>query len=658
MKNGKVSSSICFRRWTRKNFAAFANLGKVVKIGVLVAGFSMINSTIAKGENTLVKDSLSSDRELELKEVTVTGSKVESLQGLTTTQQVISKRDIERLPIVGLESALKQSTGIDIRERGTRGVQADLSIRGGSFDQSLIFLNGVNFTDSRTGHQNLSLPIDIEIVDKINLLHGLTTPGAITGAINLITATSEKSYLNAEVSAGQFGYQLYRLNGNYHFESTNLFAAVSQKKSDGYVANTDFETTNAFIHIRHTCPRLGQFDLQTGYQVKAFGANAFYTLAYPNQYERTRTAIASLGWNKILDKIVLTSNVNYKRVYDKFQMKDINKTFYHRTDDYGASFLTTYYSSIGKTFLGADYKLSHIYSNNIGDSIASRISVPGETNAFYYLEKQRETANIFIKQRVNVSDLQVEGDINYAITSFGDDILWGLNASYELLSWLNVTANANHNIRIPTFTDLYYKSATQISDPNLKLENSTSFDLGLDTKIGNIDASASVFSRRINEMIDWVKYTPTDKWRAINYAEMNTTGIEASVSISFEKYIKTIALNYTHLNSDNPAGTWISKYALCYLRDKLVASTQIAITDKLMLGIVGTYWNRNDSFSEVSGSQYNYLSYFTLDSKITWSEKHYTLKIEGSNLTNTKYFDFGGLIQPGTWINGGIIFKL
>ena len=658
MKNQKKSNSLCFRRWSRKNYAAFASMGKVVKIGVLVSSFSMISSPIAKCENTLIKDSLNSDREL--KEVTVVGSKVESLQGLTTTQQVISKREIERLPVISTESALRQSASIDIRERGVRGVQADLSIRGGSFDQSLIFLNGVNFTDSRTGHQNLGLPIDIEIVDKINLLQGLTTPGAITGAINLITGTSNKSYLNTEINAGQFGYRLYRLDGNYHYKNTNLFAAISHKRSDGYIVNTDFETTNAFIHLRQATNNFGSFDIQAGTQDKAFGSNGFYSLKYPNQYERTQTQLGSLGWSKNSGEFAFTSNINYKRVYDKYQLNRGTNMNFHRTDDAGASLLISYTSDFGKTFAGGDVQFNHIYSNNLGNVIANPIAVPGESNIFYNKEKSRSSSDFFLKHRINYNGLQAEGNLSQAFTPFGDELLWGINAQYKITSFLKVIANANRNLRMPTFFDLFYSSKVQLSNPNLGAEKSKSFDLGLEYQKNHYFASVNVFSRKIDNMIDWIKDANPDSlvWHSVNYTQMTTKGLEVAAGLSFDKVVKSVKLSYSLLTTDKNAGNYVSKYALDYLKYKLALSTQLELTSKLNLGIVGSYWERNGNYTDASSTLVPYKPYLTLDAKLSWVEKRYTIKVESSNLTNTTYYDLGGLRQPGSWINAGIIVKI
>jgi Outer membrane cobalamin receptor protein len=661
MQNQRTNfTQVSFNRWSRKNYSAFASMGKVVRIGVLLSGFSMLAVPASKAENTLAKDSLRTGREQQLSELTVVGSKIESLQGLNTTLPVIKSSDADRLPVISLESALRQSASIDIRERGVRGVQADLSIRGGSFDQSLVFLNGVNFTDSRTGHQNLGLPIDIEIIDQVNLLQGLTTPGALTGAINLITGSSQRNFLKAEINSGEYGYQLYRLNGNLHKGLTNMFAAASLKRSEGYTANTDFNTQNAFVHLKQGTNGFGNFDLQAGYQDKAFGSNGFYSLLYPNQFEQTQTRLGSLGWNHSIGRLHITSNINYKRVYDKYQLtRGINYNF-NRTDDAGASLLLSYFSAFGKTYLGSDYQYSHIYSNKLGDLIQNPIHVPGESDAFYIKEKSRKSVDVYLKHRIYWNNLQAEGNVNAAFTPFGNELLWGANAQYQVTNWLKVKANANHNLRMPTFFDLYYVGKNQQSNPNLNIEKASTFDFGFEVNKDNFQAGVNAFSRKIDNMIDWIKSPSPDSttWHSVNYTEMTTKGIEVSAGLSFDKIVKDVRLSYSLLHTNKNAGDFISKYALDYLKNKLTLSTQITLAKKLALGVVGSYWDRNGSYYNTSNVLTPYDPYFTLDAKLTWQEKNYTLKVEGANITNTTYYDLGGLRQPGHWFNAGIVVNL
>ena len=112
---------------------------------------------------------------------------------------VITKSEIERAPAQNLNDLLRYIAGVDIRQRGPLGAQADISIRGGTFDQTLILLNGGNITDPQTGHHNLDLPIDVESIERIEILQGPSAksfgPNAFNGAINIITGNTKSNHI-------------------------------------------------------------------------------------------------------------------------------------------------------------------------------------------------------------------------------------------------------------------------------------------------------------------------------------------------------------------------------------------------------------------------------------------------------------------------------
>src|SRR5690606_20695061 len=123
------------------------------------------------------------------------------------------------------------------------GVQADISLRGGSFEQTLILINGIPFNDPQTGHHNLNLPINLESIERIEVLYGpgarIYGPNAFTGAVNLITNNQKQNHIQVETSLGQYGLFEANLSSGYQFKKTNHYLAFGTKRSDGYTANTD-----------------------------------------------------------------------------------------------------------------------------------------------------------------------------------------------------------------------------------------------------------------------------------------------------------------------------------------------------------------------------------------------------------------------------------
>ena len=137
-----------FKHFTRRGYALFSCIGREV----LICTLSVATLTYAKAEGmstkptttTALTDSLGQG-EVRLDEVTVTSSRA-PLTALQSAKivSVISRDDIQRAEAASVNDLLKLATGVDVRQRGGFGVQTDISINGGTFDQITILLNGVN----------------------------------------------------------------------------------------------------------------------------------------------------------------------------------------------------------------------------------------------------------------------------------------------------------------------------------------------------------------------------------------------------------------------------------------------------------------------------------------------------------------------------------
>ena len=162
----------------------------------------------------------------------------------------------------------------------------------------MMLLNGINFTDARTGHQTHSLPIDMDCVSGIELIEGIPGVGAYAGAVNVRTVPLYRNYLRLKAEGGQHGYGYTNLSGALTRDRLVLFAAGSLRRSDGYIHNTDFRNVNGYLRMTYDSPKAGFFDFQTGGQGRRFGSNGFYAAYNPDQFEQTATALGSLRWIK------------------------------------------------------------------------------------------------------------------------------------------------------------------------------------------------------------------------------------------------------------------------------------------------------------------------------------------------------------------------
>ena len=297
MKNIRTKQTPCFRRWSRKGWAAFASLHRHVTIGVLAVTMSIL-LLATQHASAHDADTAAVLKTLRIDEVGISGSQSAPTRNVQSQTPLFDRKAQAAAPVQTLESALRLAPSVDIRERGGKGMQADIFIRGGSFDQTMVLLNGIDFTDARTGHQSHSLPVDIDCISAVDLLDGVPGVGAFAGAVNIRTAPLKPTYLRFEGAGGQHGYAYANLSGAVTSGRFSLLAAGSYRRSDGYRHNTDFANYNAFVRATYEAPRAGFFDLQAGYQNRTFGSNGFYAAYNPDQWEATSTALASLRWLK------------------------------------------------------------------------------------------------------------------------------------------------------------------------------------------------------------------------------------------------------------------------------------------------------------------------------------------------------------------------
>ena len=241
-------SQLTFKRWTHTNYGAFNTLKREVKIGfLLTAYFSCLGAHL----NFAHAETDSINTKIRLEEVEVSarrGAALYSEVGRVVT--VLSRAQIEAMPVQSVQELLRYAMSVDVRQRGPLGMQADVSMRGGSFDQVMVLLNGINITDPQTGHHALNLPVDLQSIERVEILQGPAArvygPNAFSGAINFITGTASSDKVSASVLGGDHG--LYNIGASATLSSGPVknFIAANKGGSDGYISNTDFNALNLF----------------------------------------------------------------------------------------------------------------------------------------------------------------------------------------------------------------------------------------------------------------------------------------------------------------------------------------------------------------------------------------------------------------------------
>lgn len=596
--------------------------------------------------------------------------------GTARTLVELTGMDINRLPVGSLDDVLKSVPGVDIRKRGVGATQADISLRGGSFDQVLVLLNGVSITDPQTGHYNLDIPLDIRDVSRIEVLQGASARRygnqAFSGAVNFVTDPAGKPLVNATVSGGSFGTLNAGLSVGLGKKSVKHFTSVAYRRSDGYRVNTDYENFNLFSQTAWNSGNAGQFDLQLALQEKSFGANGFYSLSYPNQFDHTQTGFGALNWQKKFGKLALDAQASYRRHYDRFELyrnfEGASPTYtdhnYHLTEVSGASATARYDVFWGRITGGMEWKYDHIYSTVLGKHIeneADRPVNPYEDGKFFTKEDGRMLYTGFLDYSGAWNNFSLSAGASYTYSeAYGLQQHYGLDLSCFFTGKTSVFVSLNNASRLPTFTDLYYKSPTQTANPDLQPETSLMAETGLRFRGENFSAGGGVFYRKGSDIIDWVKSPEETVWRSMNIASLNTAGFDAVAAYSFSgSVLKSLRLSYNFMNSGKQDTEYDSKYALDYLRHQILFQVNHDVVKHVSATWNISYNDRAGNYTDpVSGEMMNYKPYILADVRVAWTAGNITVFGDVNNILNKQYVDFGGLPLPGIAVNGGIRWML
>lgn len=618
---------------------------------------------------------------IKLKEIEINANRVSTTyKNNLRLIQVISKEELQNMPIQSLTDVLDYMSAVDVRHRGMNNVQADISIRGGNYEQTLLMINGIAVNDPQTGHHSMNIPIDLSMIERIEVLLGGDArrygANAFSGVINIITKEFVKNNITLALSGGDFKYFDGQLNGMFKIANMQNIVTLSHCQSKGYRNNTDFNHTQ--FTWQGTQHRNNQH-LQTllAIEDKAFGANSFYTPKYPNQFEQTHTLFTSLTNKYFFKKTAWTTQVYYRQHHDRFELFRHNLPSsqipswyknhnYHLTQVLGGQSNIAVRSLFGKTTIGLDCRYEHIYSNKLGELMNDTIDAPFEANGFFTRKAQKSYFSIFADNYIQWQRFHFSTGLMTTYLSNKQFYYFypGADMGYQIDSSLMLYTSISRSFRLPTYTELYYNDVANEGNINLKPEQATNYESGLKYNKSAIQIQLSLFYRQGKNIIDWVRLNATDKWHVENLSLVNTMGLEFTslynLTYSSTKFfIKKIRFNYAYINITKQSGNYYSKYALDVLRHKISLSFDHIIIKQWSASWSVLYHQRMGTYSEYSsGLEKKYTPYLTLDGKIKYQYKKFNFYISGSNLFNTFYYDIANIPMPGRWVKGGIVWTL
>lgn len=558
--------------------------------------------------------------------------------------QIITADEINKLPVQTLSEILYYADGVDIKQRGGFGTQADISIDGGSFEQTLVLLNGVKIIDQQTAHNSLNLPVPVEAIERIEILRGpaarIYGVNALTGAVNIVT----KQVNNNQVFAHVFGGSNFRKEETnsemYNNRGVQFGLALGQEKlkhqffgahesGSGYQYNTAFHNNKLFYLGEYAWNENNRIDAQAGWVRSSFGANGFY--AAPGDKEAkeivTTTMVAIKSTHQLNDRLRLIPQIGYRYNYDDYQYnrQDISTgRSQHYTNAINAEVNANYVMDKGEIGLGTEARYEQINSNNLGTHERNNYGLFAEYKN-YSVQNLMFTAGAYV---------------NYN-TVFGWQIFPGLDANYAITANDKITFSAGSGQRVPSFTDLYLNQVGNIGNENVLSEKAYQLEAGYQHKNDNWFLKMHVFQRNIYDFIDWTRLYEDEPFQANNIGKLQTFGGNLAFGYDWKNW--NFKLTYTYLDANISLDeTILSKYRVRSFRHQIIN----------MINYTKNNWSASiaNRFNERVG----YKDYFLTDLRLSYQYNNWMYYVDAQNVFDTRYNEAGALPMPGRWISVGI----
>ncbi len=673
-KRFNAQQALRFKRFSHRGYALFSCVGKEV----LICTLSVATLSHAKADGVSTCEALASDslgrQEVKLDEVVVTGSRapLTALQSAKTVS-VITRDDIHRAEAQSVNDILKLATGVDVRQRGGFGVQTDISINGGTFDQITILLNGVNISNPQTGHNASDFPVTLADIDHIEVLEGAASrlfgTSAFNGAINIVTKKAQDSRVQASVEGGSFGsfgaqgrIQTTLETGRWQH---GYSVSGGYKRSDGGTENSDFEKGQGYGNFSFSYDRRFDIGVQAGVATQSYGANTFYSAKYNNQYEKTQHGIVSLNLSLHDQEKTweVSPTLHYNKFKDHYQLirgQEGAKAGenYHDLDIWGGGLNANLSWFLGKTAVGFDISKERIYSTALGSVLAeSEYKNISGSDRKYDHKGERTNTNIMLEHNFIFGGFTLSaGVLANKNTGLDNDFRFypGVDVSYRPSDNWKFYASWNKALRMPTYTDLYISNVVQQGDKSLNPEKNSTFKVGAQYRRPGFSAVWSGFYAHGTDMIDWVQTSTTEqqdsKYHVMNIGKLDNMGCNLDATFYMQEliphsFITRINIGYAYIHQDHKTDATILKslYALEYLKHKAV------------FGLDHQIWNKLSASWSVRWQQRmnGYHPYTKIDCKLMWDEKKYSIYVKADNLTCHRYYDLSNVKQPGLWIMAG-----
>ncbi|MPZ17735.1 MAG: TonB-dependent receptor [Luteitalea sp.] len=540
---------------------------------------------------------------------------------------VLTREQIAHLPVRSVPELLRFALGVDVRARGPFGSQTDYSLRGAGFGQTLVLIDGVRLNDAQSGHHNGDLPVPLEDIERVEVMLGagssLHGADAFGGTVNVITR-SDASRWEARVATGQHGLVQASGSGALGQGSRVLRISAASERSDGFAFARDF---------RHVVARMSA-QISRGAKIsvahldKEFGADGFYGPA-PSREWTSQTLVSSTHEARLSARWESVAQLFYRTHGDRF-LYDVRQPGQfenrHRTHAAGASLEAHYRWAPGhRLSVGTEVAGDWLDSSNLGVHRVGRGSL--------FAELQQPIGRVLFYPAVRVD----------AYSRYGTAWSPSLGVTAMATRKVKWRASVGRAFRAPTFTELFYTDPNHQASSDLDAETAWSADAGLDYLAAQSwAASATVFVRREENVIDWIRASTDERWRTSNIRRLDTGGVEVGLSGRLGED-GWLGVQYSWLRTRARELTLLSKYALDY------APHSIAVWGSADVGAGIIVGPRLEHRRRTDGQRY-----WLADARVSRRFGRFGLFVEASNLLDADYREVAGVEMPGRWVRAGL----
>lgn len=569
---------------------------------------------------------------------------------------VLSRMEISKLPGRSLQEILQYCNGVDLRQRGPFGTQADLSIDGGSFEQAVVLLNGAKIIDPQTAHNMLNLPIPVEAIERIEVIRGPAARvygiNSLTGAINIVTRKPVGAGFVLDVHAGS-NFKKDNEGSGQTFNARGVQAGLSlggerqqhalfasYDKGNGYRFNTGVDNAK-FLYLGNLqINTRNELSATLGYVNNAFGANSFYAAPGDrNSTEHVQTSMAILqSRHRISAAWTLMPRLSYRYNDDDYRYygdAELNRgRSRHFSNSVSAELNASYKMNNAELGLGAELRREEINSTNIGRHHRENMGAYAQYRTWFF------------------KDLNVNAGsyLNYN-SDYGWQIYPGIDAGYKLSDLLKITGSVGTGQRLPSFTDLYLDQRPgNIGNPALDPESALQGELGMKFSNRHFNVSSAVFYRKIRKFVDWTRSASTQAWQSNNLGDQDTKGfnMRADAEIVLGGHTELRAgLAYTWIDADlaRTDASLQSKYLLSSLKHQLTNTLNLQ------------HKNFSAMFVSRLCERMSSKGYVINDLRLSQSFGYFSVYADGQNIFDARYFEIGSVPLPSRWFSLGLKFN-